>query len=109
MALGFGVGRRQAITMSGLVSRPARIVGNAAMAPVATSGRTHGKRHQTDVRFGGRRWPERQLCEGELTPDSDWAFSLPKRLLPCRANRRYRPKTAGRDFRLQAKLLKLGQ
>jgi hypothetical protein len=35
--------------------------------PVAVGGRTHGKRHQADVRFGGQRWPERQLCEGELT------------------------------------------
>jgi hypothetical protein len=39
--------------------------------PVAVGGRTHGKRYQADVRFGCRRSPERQLCEGELTPDGD--------------------------------------
>ena len=27
--------------------------------PVTAGGRTHGKRHQGDVRFGHRRWPER--------------------------------------------------
>ena len=59
--------------------------------PVAVGGRTHGKRHQADVRFGGLCWPERQLCVGELTPDGDWAVSLVKRLLPCRANWQYRP------------------
>ena len=37
----------------------------------AVSGRTHGNRHQADVRFGGQRWPERQLYELQLTPDGD--------------------------------------
>ena len=44
--------------------------------PVATGGRTHGKRHRADVRFGHQRWPERQLYEVQLTPDSDWAVSM---------------------------------
>ena len=59
--------------------------------PVAAGGRAHGERHQADVQFGHRRRTERQLYEVELTPDSDWAVSLHRRLLPCRANWRYRP------------------
>jgi len=50
VALGFGVGRRQAITLSGLVSRPARIVGNAAMAPVASAGFPAAQFHESQSR-----------------------------------------------------------
>ena len=35
--------------------------------PVDAGWRTHGNRHQPDVRFGGQGWPERQLCDVELT------------------------------------------
>lgn len=35
--------------------------------PVDAGGRTHGIRHQADARFGHQRWPERQLCEVQLT------------------------------------------
>lgn len=34
---------------------------------VAAGGRTHGKRHQADVRLGRQRRPERQLHEVLLT------------------------------------------
>jgi len=44
--------------------------------PVAACGRTHGERQQAVVRFGHRRWPERQLYEVQQTPDCDWAVSL---------------------------------
>jgi hypothetical protein len=43
---------------------------------VAAGERTHGKRHQADIRFGHRRWTERQLYEVKLTPDCNWAVSL---------------------------------
>jgi len=59
--------------------------------PVGAGGRTHGIRHQADVRFGHQRWPERQLYEVQLTSGCGWAVSLLRRLLPCRANWRYRP------------------
>ena len=65
--------------------------------PVAAVGRTRGKRHQADVRFGPRRRTERQLYEVKLTPDCYWAVSLLRRLLPRRANWRYRPVGAGRQ------------
>ena len=58
---------------------------------VDAGGRTHGIRHQADVRFGHQRWPERQLCKVRLTLGCGWAVSLIRRLLPCRANWRYRP------------------
>lgn len=32
--------------------------------PFGAGGRTHGIRHQADVRLGHLRWPERQLYEG---------------------------------------------
>lgn len=38
--------------------------------PVGAGGRTRGERHQADVHFGGRRRPERQLHEVQLTPVS---------------------------------------
>lgn len=60
--------------------------------PGAVGGRTHSKRHQADVWVGHRRWTERQLYGVQLTPDGDWAVSLLRRLLPCRANWRYRPR-----------------
>ena len=44
--------------------------------PVAAGERTHGERHQADVRFGHWRWTERQLYEVQLTPDIDWGVSL---------------------------------
>lgn len=59
--------------------------------PVGAGGRTRGKRHQADVRFGSRCRTERQLYEVQLTPDCYWAVSLLRRLLHCRANWRYRP------------------
>ena len=59
--------------------------------PVDASGRTHGIRHQADVRFGHQRWPERQLYEVQLTSGCGWAVSLRQRLLPSRANWRYQP------------------
>lgn len=43
---------------------------------VAAGERTHGKRHQADIRFGHRRWTERQLYEVKLTPNCNWAISL---------------------------------
>jgi len=43
------------------------------------------------VVIGHQRGPERQLYEVQLTPVCDWAVSLPRRLLPCRAKWRYRP------------------
>ena len=64
--------------------------------PVDASGRTHGIRHQADVRFGHQRWPERQLYEVQLTSGCGWAVSLRQRLLPSRANWRYRPIPARR-------------
>ena len=67
----------------------------AAEEPVAAVGRTRGKRHQADVQFSPRRRTERQLCEVQLTPDCYWAASLLRRLLPCRANWRYRPTSDG--------------
>ena len=33
------------------------------MEPVDIGERTHGIRHQADVRLGHQRWPERQLYE----------------------------------------------
>lgn len=35
--------------------------------PAAAVGRTHGMRHQADVRFGHQRWLERQLYVVQLT------------------------------------------
>lgn len=58
---------------------------------VGAGGCTHGIRHQADVRHGHLRWPERQLYEVQLTPRCCWAVSPLLRLLPCRANWRYRP------------------
>ena len=57
--------------------------------PVDASGRTHGIRHQADIRFGHQGWPERQLYEVQLTSGCGWAVSLRQRLLPSRANWRY--------------------
>lgn len=57
--------------------------------PVDASGRTHGIRHQADVRFGHQSWPERQLYEVQTTSGCGWAVSLLRRLLPIRANWRY--------------------
>jgi hypothetical protein len=58
--------------------------------PVGAGRRTHGNRHQADVRFGQRRWTERHLYEVELTSGCRWAISLLRRLLTCRANWQYR-------------------
>ena len=63
--------------------------------PFAARGCTHSIRHQADVRFGHQRSHERQLYEVQLTPDRSCAVSLLRRLLPSRANWRYRP---GGDF-----------
>ena len=35
--------------------------------PVAVDVRTHGQRHQGDIRFGHQVWHERQQCEVLLT------------------------------------------
>jgi len=70
--------------------------------PVAAGERTHGERHQADVRFGHWRWTERQLYEVQLTPDIDWGVSLHRRLLPCRANWRYRPTAASQVIEMRA-------
>jgi hypothetical protein len=59
--------------------------------PVAASGGTHGMRHQADVRIGHPSWPERQLCEVQLTLVCGRAISWLQRLLAFRANWRYRP------------------
>jgi hypothetical protein len=59
--------------------------------PVDDGGRTHGKRYQADVGVGHQRWPERQLYEVQPTSGCGCAVSLLRRLLPCRANWRYRP------------------
>lgn len=63
--------------------------------PVAAVGRTHRKRDQAEVRFGRRRWPERQLYKVQLTFDCDWAVSVIQRLLACLANWWQRPMGAG--------------
>jgi hypothetical protein len=39
--------------------------------PVAVGGGTNDMRHQADVRFGHRRWTERQHCKGQLSADCD--------------------------------------
>jgi hypothetical protein len=70
--------------------------------PVGASGRTHGIRHQADVRFCHQRRPERQLYEVQPTSGRGWAVSLLRRLLPCRANWRYRPRPGVRLPRLTA-------
>jgi hypothetical protein len=59
--------------------------------PLGAGGRTHGMRHQGDVRFGHQRWPERQLYDVVLTSACGWAVSLIRRLLFCRAKWRFRP------------------
>ena len=59
--------------------------------PVGAVGRTHGVRHEADVRFGHQRWPERQLYEVQLTSGRHWSASVLRRLLVCRAKWRYRP------------------
>jgi hypothetical protein len=43
---------------------------------VAGVGRTHGVRHQADVRFCHQRWPERQLYEVLPTSVCGWVVSL---------------------------------
>jgi hypothetical protein len=79
----------------GSLSHPGQTAGsNAAEEPVDAGGRTHGIRHQADARRGHQRWPERQLYEVQLTSGCGWAALLLRRLLPCRANWRYRPKPA---------------
>ena len=68
-------------------------------APVAAVGRTRGKRHQGDVRFGRRRRTERQLYEVQLT----WELLLGGLAIPTTASLpfelRYRPIGAGAGFR----------
>jgi len=66
--------------------------------PVGAGGRTHGVRHQADVRFGCQRWPERQQYVVQLTSTCGWAGSLFRRLLPCRAKWHCRPLCAGRNY-----------
>ena len=73
------------------ITAKARVSAVQREEPVAAVGRTRGKRRQADVRFGPRRSTERQLYEVQLTPDCYRAVSLLRRLLPCRANWRYRP------------------
>jgi hypothetical protein len=58
--------------------------------PVGAGGRTHGIRHQADVRFGHHRWPGWHLYKVQLASGCRWAVSPFRRLLPCRANWRYR-------------------
>lgn len=65
-------------------------------APLAVHERTHCRRHQVVVRVGHRRWPERQLCVVQLTPNHDWAglpvsmsASMPRELaVPTRSGHR---------------------
>ena len=59
--------------------------------PVGAHGRTHDLRHQADIRFRLRRWPERQLYEVQLTLGRHWSVSALRRLLVCRAKWRSRP------------------
>jgi hypothetical protein len=68
--------------------------------PVDAGGRTHGIHHQADVRFGHKRWHERQLYEVQQTSGCDWAVSLRRRLLVCCANWRYRPVAVSQLFEL---------
>jgi len=58
--------------------------------PVGAGGRTHGIRHQADVRFGHHRWPGWRLYKVQLPSGCGWAVSPFRRQLPCRANWRYR-------------------
>jgi hypothetical protein len=54
--------------------------------PVGVNRRTHGICHEADVRFSQQRWPERQLCEVQLTLGCDRAVSLLRRLLTAARN-----------------------
>ncbi len=45
--------------------------------PVGAGGCTYGIRHQADVRFGQRRWTERQLYEVQLTSGCGWGSRRP--------------------------------
>ena len=60
--------------------------------PVAAGGRTRGKRHQADVRFGGRRWSEPAI-RGTAAPDGDCADGIAPRP-PHRSVRAALPHTA---------------
>lgn len=58
--------------------------------PVAAGGRTHGDRHQADIRLGQQPCLERQLYEAQLTPDCESVFVPLGRLLPPAASGSYR-------------------
>jgi hypothetical protein len=75
---------------------PARVSGMQREEPFAAGRPTPSKRRQADFRFGHHRGHERQLYEVQPTSGCDWAVSLLRRLLPCRANSRYRPQAVRR-------------